>query len=126
MLRKIHANHFGAESNIRMAREVMFWPGMRKSIQDMCDACGTSAQYSTSAPNEPMTSLPIPTRPWLIVSQDICELHNQSYLVTAFHLSDCIKVDQLGDALSSTVIEKTKAHFARYGVPAICHTDNGP
>ena len=38
MLRKIHANHFGAESNIRMAREVLFWPGMRKSIQDMCDA----------------------------------------------------------------------------------------
>ena len=43
MLRKIHANHFGAESNIRMAREVLFWPGMRKSIQDMCDACGTCA-----------------------------------------------------------------------------------
>lgn len=35
MLRKIHANHFGAESNIRMAREVLFWPGMRKSIKDM-------------------------------------------------------------------------------------------
>ena len=24
MLRKIHANHFGGESNIRMAREVLF------------------------------------------------------------------------------------------------------
>ncbi|XP_044182111.1 uncharacterized protein K02A2.6-like [Acropora millepora] len=66
MLRNIHANHFGAESNIRMAREVLFWPGMRKSIQDMCDACGTCAQYGTTAPNEPMRSLPIPTRPWQI------------------------------------------------------------
>ena len=126
MLRKIHANHFGAESNIRMAREVLFWPGMRKSIQDMCDACGTCAQYGTTAPKEPMKSLPIPTRPWQIVSQDICELHNQSYLVTVCHFSDWIEVDKLGDTLSSTVIEKTKAHFARYGVPAICHTDNGP
>ena len=36
MLGKIHANHFGAESNIRMAREVLFWPGMRKAISDMC------------------------------------------------------------------------------------------
>ena len=25
MLHKIHANHFRAESNIRMAREVLFW-----------------------------------------------------------------------------------------------------
>ena len=42
---------FGAESNIRVARKVLFWPGMRKSIQDMCDACGTCAQYGTTAPN---------------------------------------------------------------------------
>ena len=126
MLRKIHANHFGAESNIRMAREVLFWPGMRKSIQDMCDACGICAQYGQSAPKEPMKSLPIPTRPWQIVSQDICELHKQSYLVTVCHFSDWIEVDKLEDTLSSTVIEKTKCHLARYGVPAICHTDNGP
>ena len=25
-----------------------------------------------------------------------------------------------------TVISKTKAHFARFGIPLICHTDNGP
>ena len=61
MLRKIHANHFGAESNIHMAREVLFWPGMRKPIQDMCDACGTCAQYGKTAPKEPMRSLPVPT-----------------------------------------------------------------
>ena len=87
---------------------------------------GTRAQYGTTAPNEPMTSLLIPTRPWQIVSQDICELDNRNYLVTVCHFSDWIEVDPLGDTLSSTVIDKTKAHFARYGVPAICHTDNGP
>ena len=117
MLRKIHANHFGAESNMRMAREVLFWQGMRKSIQDMlvtCDACGTCFQYGTTAPKEPMKSLPIPTRTWQIVSQGICKLYNQSYLANVCHFSD-----------SSSVIEKTKARFVRYGVPAICHTDNG-
>ena len=50
MLKKIHANHLGAESNIRMAREVLFWPGMRKAIQDMCSACQTCAQYGDTAP----------------------------------------------------------------------------
>jgi hypothetical protein len=50
MLQKIHINHFGAESSIRMAREVIFWPGMRKSIQDTCDACNRCAQYGTTAP----------------------------------------------------------------------------
>ena len=33
-----------------------------------------------------------------------------------------IEVDQLGDTLSYSVIEKTKAHFAQYGVPATSAT----
>ena len=96
MVRKIHANHFGAESNIRMVREVLFWAGMRKSIQEMCDACGTCAQHGKTTPKEPMRSLPAPSRPWQIVSQDIYEIHNQSYLVTVCHFSDWIEVDKLG------------------------------
>ena len=37
-----------------------------------------------------------------------------------------LRLDWGRQAGRSTVIEKTKAHFAQYGVPAICHTDNGP
>ena len=49
----------------------------------------------------------------------------QSYLVTVCHFSNWIEVVKLEDTLSSTVIEKTKAHIARFGITAICHTDNG-
>ena len=73
-----------------------------------------------------MKYLPIPTRPWQIVSQDLCQLKKQRYLVSVCHFYVWIEVDKLEDTLSLTIIEKTKGHFARYGVPAICHTDNGP
>ena len=63
---------------------------------------------------------------WQIVSQDVCELDNRNYLVTVCHFPDWIEVDPLGNTLSSMVIDKTKAHFTRYEVPAICHTDNRP
>ena len=33
--------------------------------------------------------------------------------------------NELQDTLSATVINKTKAHVARFGIPQICHTDNG-
>ena len=126
MLHKIHANHFGPESNIRMAREVLFWPGMRQAIFDMCNSCGTCAQYGSKATKEPMRSLPIPTLPWQIISQDIFTHQQQAYLVTVCHFSDWIEVDELNDTLATTVVSKTKAHFARFGIPRICHTDNGP
>ena len=125
-LLKIHQNHFGAASNIRMAREVLFWHGLSKSIQDMCDSCPDCAKYQRVAPKETMKSLPIPTLPWQIVSQDLFEHDQKPYLVTVCHFSDWIEVDPLPNTLSSTIINCTKAHFARFGVPQICHTDNGP
>ena len=61
-----------------------------------------------------------------LVSQDICTHEKKDYLITVCHFSDWIEVDELQDTLAATVISKTKAHFARFGIPQICHTDNGP
>ena len=82
MLLKIHNNHFGAESNIRMAKNVLFWPGIWKNIRDMCNMCPDCAIYQNTAPQEPMKSLPVPTLPWQIISQDLFEYKQQPYLVT--------------------------------------------
>ena len=82
MLLKIHNNHFGAESNIRIAKNVLFWPGIWKTIRDMCNMCPDCARYQNTAPQEPMKSLPVPTLPWQIISQDLFEYKQQSYLVT--------------------------------------------
>ena len=126
MLSKIHVNHLGAESNIRMAREVLFWPGMRKTIQNMCTTCGICAQYGPTLTKEPMKSIPLPSLPWEIISQDLFTLEQRSYLVTVCHFSDWVEVDELMDTLSTTIVNKTKVHFARFGIPHVCHTDNGP
>ena len=82
MLEKIHSNHLGGESNYRMARDVLFWPGMRKAIKDLCVSCDTCARYGTTAQKEPMQSLPIPTQAWDIVSQDLFSFEKEDYLVT--------------------------------------------
>ena len=50
----------------------------------------------------------------------------KAYLVTVCHFSDWIEDHELDDTLATTVINKTRAHFARFGIPRICHTDNGP
>ena len=60
MLLKTHAKHFGPESTVRMAREVLFWPGMRQAMFDMCNNC-SCAQYGSRSIKEPTRSLSIPT-----------------------------------------------------------------
>lgn len=98
---------------------------MRKVISNMCDSCSVCTQYSRTLTKEPMKSLPIPRQSWQIGSQDIFTHEQKDYLVTVCHFSDWIEVNELQDTLSATVINKTKAHFARFGIPQICHTDSG-
>ena len=126
LLHSIHSTHLGPEANTRMAKEVLFWPGMRSVIHDMCQACTACAKYGQSAPKEPMTSLPLPTLPWQLVSQDLFSLHGKTYLVTVCHYSDWTETDELENTLSLTVVNATWRHIARFGVPEVCHTDNGP
>ena len=48
------------------------------------------------------------------------------YIVTTCHYSDWIEIDILPSTLTAIVIELTKAHFARFGVPDHVVTDNEP
>ena len=99
MLKKIHVAHLGAGSNYRMCKDILFWPGLKAEVQDMCDACGKCAQFKPQNPKEPMKSQPIPDYPWQFISQDICCFETTNFLVTVDHYSDFIEVDELSNWL---------------------------
>ena len=126
MLAKVHFSHLGAQSNIRMCKDIIFWTDMQAVIKDVCDSCGQCAQFAASRPKEPMKSHPIPDYPWQLVSQDLFYFEGSDYLITVDHFSDFIEVNKLDDILSATVVEKSKAHFARHGIPEVLLSDNGP
>ena len=48
------------------------------------------------------------------------------HLVTTFHYSDWVEIDVLPNTLTDTVVQLTKAHFARFGIPERLITNNGP
>lgn len=126
MLHRIHVAHLGPESNIRMCKDILFWPNMKADIQDMCQACGKCAQFRVQNQKEPMSSQPTPQYPWQFVSQDLCCFESGNALVTVDHYSDFIEVDELDNTLASTITARTEAHIARHGVPEVILTDNGP
>ena len=126
MLEKIHKTHFGVGSCIRRAKVSLFWPGMTSDIKNKCTSCPLCAQYASQAPKEPMLSHDIPDRPWSVVSQDILMWEGKWHLVTTCHYSDWVEIDVLPNTLTATVVQLTKAHFARFGIPERLITDNGP
>ncbi len=67
----------------------------------------------------------IPTVPWQKVAQDLFSYNGRDYVVTVDFYSDFFELDQLQDTTVNTIVEVTKAHFARHGIADMV-TDNGP
>ena len=126
MLNKIHKTHFGTGLCIRRAKVSLFWPGMTSDIKHKCMSCLVCTQYASQAPKEPMLNHDIPHCPWSFVSQDILMWEGKWLLVTTCHYSDWVEIDILPNTLTATVVEFTKPHFARFGIPDHLVTDNGP
>ena len=57
---------------------------------------------------------------------DLCEGDNRTLLVISDYYSNFIEVACLKTVTSHNVIKEMKAVFARYGIPDILVTDNGP
>ena len=66
------------------------------------------------------------TRPWEKVGSDLFTLEGRTYLITIDYYSNFWEIDYLPTSTSAAVINKTKAHFARYGSPNVLVSDNGP
>ena len=125
MLVRIHSSHLGAESCLRKARDVLYWPNMSSEIRDMVGQCSPCNEYQQSQCKEPLMTHKIPERPWSRLAVDIFTLDKSDYLITVDFYSDFWEVDTLPHMTAETVIECCKTHFSRYGVPDVVISDNG-
>ena len=58
------------------------------------------------------------------MAADLFEFQGKTYLVTSGYYSDFFELDHLRSLSSVCVIRKSKAHFARHGIPEQLVTDN--
>ena len=94
-------------------------------IIDMCLSRAACAQHAQQHPREPLQPYPVPTLPWQLVCRDLFELNGHAHLVTVDHYSGIYEIDRLLTIISSVVVQATKRHFSRHGVPHTLLTDNG-
>ena len=76
--------------------------------------------------SEPLKSHEIPPLPWGNVGTDLLHKNGRNYLVTIDYYSKWPGLTLLNSMTSTAVITALKSQFARYGVPSILMSDNGP
>ena len=95
-----------------------------KSLPELAGSKVTGWNYCTCM-NIRMPT-PLPDYPWQKVGSDLFELNGKPYLITVDYFSRYPEVTTLSSTSSLSVITALKSSFARYGIPEIVATDNGP
>jgi hypothetical protein len=127
MLNIIHESHLGIVKCKRLARDLVYWPGINKQIEDVVSRCETCQRNRARQQKEPLLPVEVPTGPWQIVACDLFDHGKRKYLIIADYYSDWFEVEVLPESSNATnVIGKTSKWFAQQGIPSKVITDNGP
>ena len=93
--------------------------GVTNAIEQSVQSC-PNCQRVTVPHREPLLTIPLPSYPWEHVAADLFELKGSDYY------SRFVEVQKLTTSTSSSIVTQLKAIFAKFGIPAILITDNGP
>ena len=126
-LTNIHEGHMGIEKCRRRARQAVYWPYLNTDVETMVKSCSECLKYSSSQQREPLMPHDLPTRPFQKLGMDLCSLERKNYLVVVDYFSGYPEVFAMGsDTTAEAVIRVLKQTFARFGIPALLFSDNGP
>lgn len=126
VLDRIHDGHQGLTKCRERALQSVWWPKMRQDISVKVQQCQFCIENRHTQRKEPLLPSVLPSRPWQKVAIDLCEFKKQNYLVISDYFSRFLEIFHLPTTTSSQVVTRLKATFARYGIPEVLVSDNGP
>ena len=107
MLQIVQESHMGMVHCKQLARDIMYWPGMNRQIEDIVYEMSYLSNTSE-----------VPTEPWSILAADHLDCNGVMYLIVIDYYFEFIEVKALKeDTKSQTVIEGLTKVFAVHGIP---------
>lgn len=110
-----------------LARSYVFWPGLDKDINDKVKNCLPCANQLKMPIKSDLHSWPIATKPLERIHIDFAEPHKgESYLLIVDAYSKWPEVYKMSNMSATHTISRLDEFFARYGLPELVVSDNGP
>ena len=127
VLQDLHKAHQGMTRTKNRARQVVYWPGLTKDIEEMIRNCTSCREHLPSQTNEPLLNDRHPTLPFQCTSADLFSVQGWEFLVYVDRLTGWPCIDRTGRTTSSRdVIGSLRRWFSEVGVPLKLYTDGGP
>ena len=121
-----HASHIGIGGCLRRMRECLYWPRMTTQVNDYLSKCEVCLSHRSAPPCEPLQQHDFIARPWSKIGADLCQIDGRTLLVVCDYYSNFIEVARLNTVTTRSVLHELLPMFARFGLPDVLVSDNGP
>ena len=123
----LHEGHFGMVKMKSLARSYVWWPGIDQDIEKKVRSCSDCLDELRMPPKTDLHHWEPCTRPWQRIHIDFAgPFQNSMFLIVIDAYSKWPEVIQMNSITSSKTIESLSNIFARYGLPQVLVSDNGP
>ncbi|XP_046737564.1 uncharacterized protein K02A2.6-like [Diprion similis] len=128
LLADLHASHLGIVKIKALARSYVWWPNIDQDIENTVKSCGICIKEQKAPPHAPLTPWPSPEKVWDRKHADFLgPLFGDMYLVVVYAYSKWPEVINFrNNTKAYGVVEVFDELFAKYGLPNLVVTDNGP
>lgn len=126
MLSELHECHPGMTRMKALARSFVWWPGIDPDIEDRVRSCNACINIQGSPKAVPLLLWPWATEPWQRIHIDFAEVKGQQFLIVVDSHSKWLEVFSMESTTATVTIAAIRNLFARYGLPQVVVSDNGP
>ncbi|XP_046750596.1 uncharacterized protein K02A2.6-like [Diprion similis] len=128
ILADLHASHLGIVKIKALTRSYVWWPNIDQNIENTVKSCGICIKEQKAPPHAPLTLWPWPGKVWDRIHADFLgPLFGDMYLVVVDAYSKLSEVINFrNNTKAYRVVEVFDELFAKYGLPNLVVTDNGP
>lgn len=126
VLSELHVGHPGVSRMKSLARGLVWWPGIDKSIEMMVKQCNSCQQNQSSPPHAPLQPWSWPTRPWSRLHVDYAgPVEGKMILIVIDAHSKWIEAIPLSTATAVSTVQQLRKIFSQFGLPDLIVSDNG-
>ena len=111
VLESTHTGHQGETKCLLLARQSVFWPGIRQMVKN-CELCNKHQPVQTKLP---AMQPDLPTRPWEKLGSDIFQFNGSKYLIIVDYYSRFPVIRPLKDMSAATISNHFTSVLAEYG-----------
>ena len=127
VLEELHCTHPGMTRMKELARSYIWWPNLNVQIEQQVSKCETCQAMRKEPPKAQIHPWSYPAKAWSRVHIDYAgPVNNAMYLVIVDAYSKFPEVVKMSTTTSIATIQVLREIFARYGLPEILVSDNGP